>query len=1212
MPLATEQHPFTETIARTVWLHDIFEKCGDEERAKKAKLFLRKLQEEEFIVAFCGHFSAGKSTMINELTGEQLLPSSPIPTSANLVKVHKAEADFAKVFYKDRQPLLFKAPYRFEKVKEYCKNGEEVEAIEIGHEQSSLPPEVTVMDTPGVDSTDDAHRISTESALHLADMVFYVMDYNHVQSELNFIYTKELLAHGVKLYLIINQIDKHQEEELTFDAFQQSVYDSFASWNVHPEKFFFTSLKDRELPYNDFEEVKALIQKSMSDREQLTLRSAETMMNRLVNEHLKWLQDSQEENRQQLLSVLGEQWNEQEIAAKEERAKAELEKRDPEALVQAFEESREQVLKNAYLMPASTRELAKDYLEAAQPEFKVGLLFSKKKTEEERARRLQALMEDLKEKAESQLEWHLRQLLSKWLKSSGLTDDSLQMEAEEFAVSFDSSLIKNAIKPGARVTGDYVLNYCDEVANQLKKNARQVSDQLKDKAAHEMTGQFAADCRQLKEEWDHWHQKLEAVRKLRQLDEASRERSRLLHEQMTRSADALPERFQHFVQEWDAERQQMTVFSGDLEAETASFRELEDREEEPVFEAESSAVPVEGTVNKLKHMTRHLEGIPGFSRFVSRLSQKAERLANRTYTIALFGAFSAGKSSFANALLGEKVLPVSPNPTTAAVNRIHPSDNRHSHRTADIHLKSREQLLKDLSDSLELFDRVAVSLEQANEIIPKLLQSNEGEGREKIHLSFLRAFHEGYQEYKKYLGKTLTVDLPAFQGFVANERQSCFVESIDLYYDCEFTRQGITLVDTPGADSINARHTGVAFEYIKNSDAVFFVTYYNHAFSKADREFLIQLGRVKDAFELDKMFFIVNAIDLAKDDEEVSEVQNYVKAQLSQYGIRFPRLYGVSSLLAIQENERGETDHPASNLCPFKEAFQRFLEGDLTKMAVQSAEAECERGLERLRQLIATAKENRENREQKRQQLTEQQHNITAHLARETEELLEKRLSQEMDELVYYVKQRVFYRFTDFFKETFNPAALSTQPIKTALQHALKELLQAVGYDLAQEMRATSLRAENHVHQLLSEKHAHLQHHYHKIQPQLSFSPLEWASKETPEFPTAFAQESLSAFAKELALYKNAKTFFEKNEKQIMQEQLEEKISALADRYLAAEKEKMRDWAFEELHSGMEIIKETILTDIKEQFSAWLEVLDHAESIEEWEMTLVELQQTQG
>ena len=112
--------------------------------------------------------------------------------------------------------------------------------------------------------------------------------------------------------------------------------------------------------------------------------------------------------------------------------------------------------------------------------------------------------------------------------------------------------------------------------------------------------------------------------------------------------------------------------------------------------------------------------------------------------------------------------------------------------------------------------------------------------------------------------------MDGFTGFVANEEQSCLVEWIEVYYDCELTRKGVTLVDTPGADSINARHTGVAFEYIKNSDAILFVTYYNHAFSKADREFLIQLGRVKDSFALDKMFFIVNAIDLAQDEEEMN------------------------------------------------------------------------------------------------------------------------------------------------------------------------------------------------------------------------------------------------------------------------------------------------------------------------------------------------------
>ena len=79
----------------------------------------------------------------------------------------------------------------------------------------------------------------------------------------------------------------------------------------------------------------------------------------------------------------------------------------------------------------------------------------------------------------------------------------------------------------------------------------------------------------------------------------------------------------------------------------------------------------------------------------------------------------------------------------------------------------------------------------------------------------------GIGVYQNQLGETIQTNLEEFSSFVANEEKSCLVEWIEVYYDCDLTRKGITLVDTPGADSINARHTGVAFEYIKNSDAIF-------------------------------------------------------------------------------------------------------------------------------------------------------------------------------------------------------------------------------------------------------------------------------------------------------------------------------------------------------------------------------------------------------
>ncbi|WP_083632292.1 dynamin family protein [Domibacillus antri] len=1196
-----------ETIrARTAHLYKQFIHNEDTERAEKAALFLRKLHDNEFIVAFCGHFSAGKSTMINELTGEALLPSSPIPTSANLVKIKPAKEDFAKIHYHNGRPLIFKAPYDIAHIKKFAKDGDDVASIEIGHASSQLPAEVTVMDTPGVDSTDDAHRISTESALHLADMVFYVMDYNHVQSELNFIYTKELLSHGVKLYLIINQIDKHKEEELSLDSFRQSVYDSFATWNVEPEAFFFTSLRKRDLPYNDFDEVKQLIHDSMANRESLSEQSAETMMNRLVHEHLEWMSEQQKEEKAAFEAIVSEAGTIS-IEEKESALRGELEKRDAAFWLKQYDQKRDDVLKNAILMPASTRELARSYLESTRPEFKVGMLFAKKKTEEERENRLAVLTADLKKQTEAQLEWHVRQVTASWLKESGLDDPSLALKAEELSVPVDASVITEAVKPGAGVTGDAVLNYSEAVAGLIKKRARAVSDGWKTEAAPVLTEQFEMEYKKLAADYRIWKERLAAKEKLEALDRERMTRETELNETIIAEDPDMPSIMGELIEKWRAEAEHASVYTGQED-----MKEVR-KEERSVEEAAAvEAVPAgdaEKTVKKLRHLAARLDGVPGFARFIDGAVQKAERLENRTYTIALFGAFSAGKSSFANALLGEKVLPVSPNPTTAAVNRIHPVADGKEHRTADVHLKTGFMMLADVNASLGLFDRHAASLDDAYNLVPDVLAANEGEGKEKIHLSFLRAFRAGYDDYKGQSGETMNVDLDTFKQYVADERKSCFVDSIDLYYDCDFTRLGITLVDTPGADSINARHTGVAFEYIKNSDVILFVTYYNHAFSKADREFLIQLGRVKDAFELDKMFFIINAIDLAADEEELNEVKTYVQDQLLQYGIRFPRLYGVSSMLAVEEASRGEWDHPQSGMEQFKEPFRTFLSNDLASMAVQSAEAEVERGVLQLEKLIETAKDNRDNRAQKKQELTDKWSRMKRAIDSEHTDVEKKRMTQELDELVYYIKQRVFYRFSDFFKESFNPAVLNGQgDVKQQLQKALNELLESVGYDLAQEMRATSIRVENHGVKLLQEKQARLINKAAMIEPELLLSSPEAPKLIIPEFDTAFTDAPREPFAKPLSLFKNARAFFEKNEKQVMMQELQTMIEALADVYLADQKETLQSNAFRLIDEGMERVKEAASLDVNEQFTAWMDVLEHSENIEAWELILRDIQ----
>ena len=85
------------------------------------------------------------------------------------------------------------------------------------------------------------------------------------------------------------------------------------------------------------------------------------------------------------------------------------------------------------------------------------------------------------------------------------------------------------------------------------------------------------------------------------------------------------------------------------------------------------------------------------------------------------------------------------------------------------------------------------------------------------------------------------------------------------------------------------------------------------------------MGRVKDTFALDKMFFIVNAIDLAQNEEEMDAVLDYVEEQLVTYGIRQPHLYPVSSMLALQEKIAGEIDNHIQGINTLKSPFMLLL-----------------------------------------------------------------------------------------------------------------------------------------------------------------------------------------------------------------------------------------------------------------------------------------------
>ncbi|MET1013061.1 MAG: dynamin family protein, partial [Paenisporosarcina sp.] len=482
------EEKMSQLITNTSIAQTLFHSTKDEDRINKTNLFAHKIIEREFTIGFAGHFSAGKSSMINALTGEQLLPSSPIPTSANIVKVHKAKEDFAIVYRKGLHPVKFSGDYDFETVKNFCKDGESISQIEIGHKTSILPEGVTVMDTPGVDSTDDAHRLSTESALHLADIVFYMMDYNHVQSELNFGFTKQLLKYNENVYLIVNQIDKHRELELSFDDFKKSVHQSFLEWGVKPKNIFFTTLKQLDHPKNDLSEVKHIVMDSMKNWKEHLEITTERTLQKLKDEHVSYLEREIDECKNTFADTLSdEEWqSKDEILDEANRYQKQSSLLDSKVWVQSFEASRKTLLDNATLVPYELRDKLKQYLEAKQKNFKVGVLFSRKKTEEERMLRTESLTKEYSQVIQSQIVGHLKALMKQSLKDVGILTDEESIKIDEKQFNPSIQLIDDQVREGALLTADSVLNFSNAVADATRKWFVQETDQWKNQVSEQI------------------------------------------------------------------------------------------------------------------------------------------------------------------------------------------------------------------------------------------------------------------------------------------------------------------------------------------------------------------------------------------------------------------------------------------------------------------------------------------------------------------------------------------------------------------------------------------------------------------------------------------------------------------------------------------------------------------------------------------------------
>lgn len=177
---------------------------------------VERLRENRFSLAVLGQFKRGKSTLINAVLGENLLPTAVIPLTSIVTVISYGPEPRCLVRFVTGKvkeiPIEGLELYATERSNPENEKG--VDEIEIRYPSPYLGDGIRIVDTPGVGSV---YRHNTEAArgfLPNADAALFVLSVDPPisQDELDFL--ASVREYATKVFFILNKIDYFGPDEL--------------------------------------------------------------------------------------------------------------------------------------------------------------------------------------------------------------------------------------------------------------------------------------------------------------------------------------------------------------------------------------------------------------------------------------------------------------------------------------------------------------------------------------------------------------------------------------------------------------------------------------------------------------------------------------------------------------------------------------------------------------------------------------------------------------------------------------------------------------------------------------------------------------------------------------------------------------------------------------------------------------------------------------
>ena len=168
-------------------------------------------------LAVLGQFKRGKSTFVNALLGEALLPTAVVPLTAIPTFIQHAATPGATIFFADDHPEEKCVPADNEELQVFLarfvtesanpKNQLGVSRVEVFHPAALLQDGLVLIDTPGIGSTFRHNTLATINFLSQCDAAIFVFSVDPPPTEVEIEFLKKVQDKIPQLFFILNKTD---------------------------------------------------------------------------------------------------------------------------------------------------------------------------------------------------------------------------------------------------------------------------------------------------------------------------------------------------------------------------------------------------------------------------------------------------------------------------------------------------------------------------------------------------------------------------------------------------------------------------------------------------------------------------------------------------------------------------------------------------------------------------------------------------------------------------------------------------------------------------------------------------------------------------------------------------------------------------------------------------------------------------------------------